>query len=455
MTLAVALTASSLFWYVALSRNLLHHIDEQLLDVAKTVEKRHLQEHQSMNPHEACAGLDGYIIDHNWAGYAQARDNLGNMVCMINSVDGYQLPLSKDALLLITRKLFAFETLYTFSDKPLRLLSYPIFNGGRLERIVQVAESLEGMEHTLGDLKTIFLMLSPFAILSLTFIGWFLANRAMAPIVKITDTARKITAENLNERLPIHEPEDELASLSGTINSMLARLEDSFSRIKQFSADASHELRTPLAILKGETEVTLRWAKTEKELRQTLESNLEEINLMSRILEDLLALAKSEAKDLHLEIEEFSLSDLLQDIYINSKTLAEPQKHIVRLHLQVDTEIRIQGDQIQLYRMLLNIINNSIKYTRPGGIIEIFLKVKSGNVVISIKDSGVGIPEEHLPHIFDRFYRVDAARNREDGGTGLGLSIVKAIVDAHNGKIEVSSTFGEGTTFTISLPCNL
>lgn len=452
LTLAIALMASSLFWYLALSRNLEHHIDERLLDVARTVERKHQADHQTVSVDEACRGLDAYIIDHSWSGFAQVRDNLGNVICAINTIDGTPLPLSKSSLLKITKELSHFETVAGLAPSPLRILSYPMIMNDRLVRILQLAESFSTVEHTLGDLKTIFLMLSPFAVLLLTCCGWFLANRALAPIVQITNTARKITAENLNERLPAHETKDELTNLTETINSMLARLEDSFNRIKQFSADASHELRTPLAILKGETEVSLRWAKSEDEMRKTLESNLEEINLMSRILEDLLALAKSEAKDFHLEIEEFSLSDLMQDIYIHSKTLAEPQKHLILLRLQVDSEIHIWGDQIQLYRMLLNIINNSIKYTRPGGIIEISLAVDQSNALINIKDSGVGIPEEHLSHIFDRFYRIDAARNREDGGTGLGLSIVRAIVDGHGGHIEVSSVVDEGTTFTITLP---
>ncbi len=173
---------------------------------------------------------------------------------------------------------------------------------------------------------------------------------------------------------------------------------------------------------------------------------------MGRILEDLLALAKSEAQDLHIEIEEFSLSDLLQDIYLNGNTLAEPKKQNIKLRLQVESEIKMWGDQIQLYRMLLNIVNNSIKYTRPGGSIELTLQVVDEQAVIAIRDNGIGIPEEHLPHIFDRFYRIDAARNRQDGGTGLGLSIAKAIADAHGGSIDVESVVGEGTTFTISIP---
>ncbi|PLX73024.1 MAG: two-component sensor histidine kinase [Desulfuromonas sp.] len=452
LTLAVVLTASSLFWYVALHRNMLTHIDQRLLDVAKAVEIEHQHAHRSMDVEEACQGLDNYILNHNWSGYAQARNNLGNLLCSVNSVEGKSLPLTKPALLRITKNLPYYESISDLLPSQVRLLSYPVVENGRLSRILQVAESMEASEHTLDDLKVIFLMLSPFIILVLTLSGWFLGDRALTPIIQITDAARKITAEKLNERLPIHEPKDELANLSATINSMLARLEESFNRIKQFSGDASHELRTPLAILKGETEVALRWAKNEEELRQTLDSNLEEINLMSRILEDLLALAKSESKNLHLEIEEFSLSDLLQDIYMHAKTLAEPKKHTIRLKMQVDSEISILGDQIQLFRMLLNIVNNSIKYTRPGGMIEIILNLEAKNAIITVKDTGVGISEEHLSNIFERFYRVDAARNREDGGTGLGLSIVKAIIDAHGGSIKVESVVGEGSVFTITLP---
>jgi len=452
LTLAAVLAASSLFWYIALSRNLEKHIDERLLDVAKVVERSHLKEHRDLSLPQACNDLDKYILDHNWAGYAQVRNSLGNIICNINSVEGKPLPLGKSALLKITKMLHHFETVRNLDSYPLRLLSYPIVHDGRLERIIQIAESYEQAEHTLSDLKIVFLMLSPFAFIALTGCGWFLANRALTPIVNITETARKITAEKLDARLPVHEPQDELANLSNTINSMLARLEDSFNRIKQFSGDASHELRTPLAILKGETEVSLRWAKTEEELKQTLESNLEEINLMGRILEDLLELAKSEAGELHLDFEEFSLSDLLQDIYIHAKTLAEPRQHLIKLRLQVDSEIHIWGDQIQLYRMFLNIINNSIKYTQPEGTIEITLSVDDETAIVSVKDSGVGISKEHLANIYDRFYRVDAARNRQDGGTGLGLSIVKAIVDAHGGRIDVDSVVEKGTTFTISLP---
>jgi heavy metal sensor kinase len=294
---------------------------------------------------------------------------------------------------------------------------------------------------------------SPLALLVLSLGGWFLAGRALSPVVRLTRAARRINAENLNQRLPVEDTRDEIAHLAETFNAMLARLEASFRKIKQFSGDASHELRTPLTILRGETEVALRWAKEPEEFRKMLESNMEEIDRMGRIIEDLLLLAKSEAGGLPMECKEFSLSDMLQDLYMQGRTLGESKGIEVLLDMNVAEEIRIRGDELRIRQMLLNLIVNGIKYTPAGeGRLAITLSLEGDNVSVAIVDSGIGIPEEHLPHIFDRFYRIDEARNRENGGTGLGLAIVKWIVEAHEGKILVRSNPGEGSTFTVLLP---
>jgi heavy metal sensor kinase len=269
---------------------------------------------------------------------------------------------------------------------------------------------------------------------------------------RMAGVAGQITAENLHLRLPVETSGDEIATLAENCNAMLARLEKSFRRVKQFSGDASHELRTPLAILRGETEVTLRWARDPEEYRRTLESNLEEINRMGRIIEDLLTLAKSDAGELSLEITELSLSDLLQELYMQGNTLGEGKRINVTLHLEVDEEIRIRGDELRLRQVLLNLITNGIKYTAPEGQVAITLSVVGQEAILRISDTGIGIPAEHLPHIFDRFYRIDKARNRADGGTGLGLAISKGIVEAHCGRIDVESTPGVGSTFIVRLP---
>ncbi len=233
---------------------------------------------------------------------------------------------------------------------------------------------------------------------------------------------------------------------------MLDRLEKSFRRVRQFSGDASHELRTPLTILRGETEVTLRWAKTPEEFRDMLTSNMEEIDRMERIIESLLTLAKSEVGELTLEMKELSLSDLVQELYLQSRLLCETKNIEVQLLLEVDEEIRIRGDELRLRQMFLNVISNGIKYTPENGHMEITLAKDKDFARVDISDSGIGIPAEHLPHIFDRFYRVDKARNRMDGGTGLGLAIVKWIAEAHGGSIKVTSEVNKGSSFSVRLP---
>ena len=211
-------------------------------------------------------------------------------------------------------------------------------------------------------------------------------------------------------------------------------------------------MRTPLTILRGETEVTLRWAKTPDEFRDMLRSNMEEIDRMERIIESLLTLTKSEIGELTLEMKELSLSDLVQDLYLQSRILCETKKIEIHLLLEVDEEIRIRGDDLRLRQMFLNLISNGIKYTSENGHLKIVLAMDNGFARVDINDSGIGMPAEHLPHIFDRFYRVDKARNRMDGGTGLGLAIVKWIAEAHGGGISVTSEVGKGSSFSVRLP---
>jgi signal transduction histidine kinase len=237
-----------------------------------------------------------------------------------------------------------------------------------------------------------------------------------------------------------------------TLNQMLERLESAFRRVRQFSGDASHELRTPLTILRGETEVTLRWAKKPEEFRDMLNSNLEEIDRMERIIESLLVLTKSEAGELILDIKEFSLSDLVQALYLQGQTLGEAKRIKVSMQVGVDEEVRIHGDELRLRQMFLNLIANGVKYTPEGGSLEIAIHREGEMARVDVTDTGIGIPVESQPYIFDRFYRVDKARNRMDGGSGLGLSIVKSIAMAHGGQISVQSTPGRGSTFTVLLP---
>ena len=453
ITLFVILAASGVIWHMYLSRNLLGRIDESLVIIAEDVGTFYVG-----NPScddvgkDPCQGLEGFIRRHNWGEYVQIIAKDGCVACRSGNLGGPSLPLSKRASQLADQGKISFETIHTLDPQPIRLLTYPVTRDGTVQEIIQVGERLASMEMALRELRIILLTFSPAALIVLSFIGWFLAGRALSPVTRITNAARKINAENLSQRLPIEDTRDELSRLGETFNSMLSRLEDSFRKIKQFSADASHELRTPLTILRGETEVALRWAKSPEEFRRMLASNMEEIDRMSRIIENLLALAKSDAGEMSLEIKEFSLSDLVQELYLQSKTLGEAKEIAVSLQLAVAREIYLCGDALRLRQVFLNLISNAIKYTPAGGAVNLALALKGNDAVVTIADTGIGIPTDHLPHIFDRFYRIDKARNREDGGIGLGLSIVKSIIDAHSGRITVTSTPEVGSTFTVVLP---
>jgi heavy metal sensor kinase len=297
-------------------------------------------------------------------------------------------------------------------------------------------------------------LIIPYILLLVAIIVLFSwrVNRCINPLIDLTRRCREITINNLSLRFSSTESCKEANALVTEYNTMLDRLESGVKRIRQFSGDASHELRTPLTILRGETEVGLRWAKTADEMRNILQSNMEEIERMGRIIEDLLTLAKSESGELPLSIREISLSDLLQELYLQGRTLAESKNIEVTLSHKVNEEILIRGDDLRLRQLFLNLISNAIRYTNVSGTVTIDVDRQDSEVIVEIGDNGIGIPHQHLPHIFERFYRTDEARNRTTGGTGLGLAIVKGITDAHNGTIQVTSTPNVGSTFSISLP---
>ncbi|HKK01735.1 MAG TPA: HAMP domain-containing protein, partial [Desulfuromonadales bacterium] len=280
ITLFAVLVGSGVIWHVYLARNLLGRIDESLVIIAEDVATFYTG-NQNCTEKNPCEGLEAFIRHHNWGEYVQIISKDGCVTCRSGNLGKPNLPLSQKASRLADEGKVSFETIHTLDPQPIRLLTYPVIRDHKVSEIIQVGERLASMEMALRELRIILLTFSPAALIVLSFIGWFLAGRALSPVTRITNAARKINAENLSQRLPIENTRDELSRLGETFNSMLSRLEDSFHKIRQFSADASHELRTPLTILRGETEVALRWAKTPEEFRHMLSSNLEEIDRMS------------------------------------------------------------------------------------------------------------------------------------------------------------------------------
>lgn len=277
-------------------------------------------------------------------------------------------------------------------------------------------------------------------------------NRAQLTLGKMIKHMDCVDADSQpTELIVADDASPEVLSLTDSYNAMIYRLADSLRRSRQFAADVTHELRTPLTILRGETELALRSNSNQEQITQVLESNLEEISRMSYLIEDLLLLSKSDLGEIPLKMEALDLSGLVMELHYQAQLLANSKKIGVDLNVPKE-QIVVQADSLRLRQVLLNLLTNAIKYTHEGGNISINMKATVKYIEVAIKDSGIGISEEHLRKIFERFYRIDKTRNRNDGGSGLGLAIVKWIVDAHDGQVNVTSTPGQGSCFTITLP---
>jgi heavy metal sensor kinase len=399
--------------------------------------------------------------------FIQVLDGSGKIGRKSENLRNVQLPVSLNALKSASKGIITFETNRSFGDTPLRIINFPIIEQNHITKIVQIASSLEEVEDALNTLFLILIITVPLALIVASMGGQFLANKALKPVDNITQTARMITSQNLNQRIIPLKVKDEISRLIDTFNEMISRLDQSFQQMKQFSSDASHELKTPLTILKGEVEVTLRKERPPQEYQQILKSNLEEINRMSQIVEDLLLLSKADTGEIHLNKEDINLSKILNEIIAQMDMLARSK----RLHLFTSNhqqDIHLFGDALRIRELLMNLIENGIKYTEEGGSIHITLdieyhpplKIQSDSVggereklvKIIVSDTGIGISAEDKERIFDRFFRVDKSRSREEGGSGLGLSICKWIVEAHQGEIKVESELGKGSSFIVKLP---
>jgi len=274
-------------------------------------------------------------------------------------------------------------------------------------------------------------------------------QRSIDKLIKHMDS---VDVESPLTELVISDNEDHQdVQLSRSYNNMLRRSSETLKRSRQFAADVTHELRTPLTILRGETEIALRSKRNSEQITQVLESNLEEISRMSYLIEDLLLLSKSDLGEIPLQMEALDLSGLVMELHHQAQLLAENKQISVNLNAPQE-QIIVQADSLRLRQVLLNLLTNAIKYTPEEGKIGIELKVNTESVEVAITDNGIGMTDEHLKKIFERFYRIDKTLNRNDGGSGLGLAIVKWIVDSHNGQVIVKSTPGQGSCFTIILP---
>ena len=330
-----------------------------------------------------------------------------------------------------------------------RVLLVPVKEQGHHPAWLQVVRSREEIEDPLDRLLLLILIAIPLTLTVAAGGGIFLARRALTPIDQIAARARRISATDLSQRLELPHSNDEVGHLAATLDEMLDRLDRTFQRQKQFTADASHELRTPLAVIRSQAEGVLNRKHSRDEYRQALEIIRDQTEWMGNLVAKLLILARSDDGREQLELESLNLAELGEGVAAEFQGLAASKG--LQLITTIKDPLMILGDQTRLTQLLANLVANAIKYT-PAGQIIISLERTGKWILLRVKDTGVGIPAEHLPHIFERFYRVDKARSRLEGGFGLGLSICDWIVRAHGGKIEVESTVGQGTTFKVWLP---
>ncbi len=314
---------------------------------------------------------------------------------------------------------------------------------------VQIARSLEPFDHESRELLATLLLVGPLTLLVAVGGGYFLARRALAPVQRMTQAANQITADRLSQRIDIANPDDELGALAGTLNRMIERLERSFTEMQRFTADAAHELRTPLAIIRAEAEVALRSQRSPEEYAHVLENLLEETERLSSLADQLLFLCRQDAGLHPAAREPVAMDDLLRDV-VNNMQLVGQEKGVT-VSLAENAACTLVADSRQLRRVFYNLLDNAIKYTDSPGQVTVRSIVTAEGLEVAVADTGIGIPPEHLPRVFDRFYRVDPART-ESNAAGLGLSICQSIIHSLAGRITVASTVGKGTTVVVVLP---
>ena len=342
-------------------------------------------------------------------------------------------------------------TVNSMDDQEVRLYSRTLTEQGKLLAVIQVGESLEYLHSLLHQLVAALLIVGSVVLLMCAAGSYWLAARSFAPITRLVETARKIKAGDLHQRVPVPVVRDEVQYLAVTLNDMLESLDQSFARQRRFVADASHELRTPVAVIRNKAGIALLETPSLPEAMTSLQEIRSETERLSLLLTDLLTLARGDEGQARFEREVVDFDRLVETVAATTEVLAAERS--IQLTVQTPHPVTITGDEARLIQVVMNLLDNAIYYTPAGGRITLLVEQTPSTVCLQVRDTGIGIAPEHLPHIFERFYRVDSARSQtERGSSGLGLSIVEWIVRAHVGSVSVESEVGRGSCFTVHLP---
>ena len=366
-------------------------------------------------------------------------DSRREVVFQSASIRDYNIPMP-------TGHQLSFDNLIV-RDQPLRMLTATVPIAGGIYSVL-LATPVGTAQQVVARFGLLLFWAIPAALLVAAISGYWMSRRALAPVDEITRAARLIGAQNLSQRLSVPRTGDELQRLSETLNEMMERLQASFERVMQFTADASHELRTPIALIRTAAELALRRRRDEGNYRDALQHILEEAERTSSLIESLTVLARADSEAESLPRSATDIGKVLESACDQGRTLAQAKHVEFGQDISPDAPLLMANPQA-LHRLFLILIDNAVKYTPPGGHISVRLSSDLERTVVSVEDSGIGISQEDLPHIFERFYRADKARTRDIGGTGLGLSIAKWVADAHQAMLKVESMTDRGSTFRV------
>jgi heavy metal sensor kinase len=402
------------------------------------------------------------------------REELGEVVILYYEQEGELVPISArdvDVSLdsVLVQQALDGDRLYTTAvngdNTELRFYLVPFGQGGPAffpgrpgaapgrpyveSAAIAVGRSTEDTEAALDRLLRTLVIAGPLALVVAGAGGVFLAGRALKPVDEITRTAREIEEDDLSQRIPV-QSKDELGRLASTLNQMIERLERAFRRQQEFTGDASHELRTPLAVVQAESTLALNKERSADDYRRSLEVVSHESEHMSRVIDQLLTLARADSGKELLTLEELDLGELLANVAERAYVLCKDKGLEFRLD-RTDTAV-VSGDWAELRQVLLNLLDNAVRHTPEGGVVSLTLRRSDREAVVVVADTGTGISGEDLPHVFERFYRADKSRSRVEGGAGLGLAIAKQLVELHGGRIWAESDVGKGSKFSFMLP---
>jgi heavy metal sensor kinase len=444
LVLAVLLIALSAGVYFYLTRSLYRSLDDSL--EIRSTQIRSIQDIlESIRQGEFQEELGEIVIL-----YFYSSDQL-----VAVSPRGISIPLSHEFISKSIAGSSLFTTTQTAEGERLRLLAVPINLSmlgpppGIQPAALVIARSTRQIDQALTGLVRTLVIAIPLALALAAAGGIFLARRALKPVDQIAHTAQEIEETDLSRRIDV-STRDELGRLAATLNAMIGRLEKAFQRQKQFTSDASHELRAPLAVIEAESTLALQKERPSNDYRRSLEIISQESRQMSSLIDKLLTLARADAGKEQWNFTELNLSKLITNLSTDIEVLC--QEKGLSFQLGQPQNLVVKGDEARLRELLMNLLDNAIRYTPAPGTVSMSLRREGQMAVIAITDTGIGIPAEDIPSIFERFYRVDKSRSRAEGGSGLGLAICKHIAEAHGGKIEVESQVGAGSTFSVWLP---